>query len=170
MGPTAVSENGIAQVARAKVVLLPEAFDLGNVMLAILAQVRAVGVDDDGRVIEDALLFHFVDRHHEDHVRLAREILHQLRGRPGNRFGVGEVLGVLHLAEVRSVEEFLEAEHLGASIGGLTGQGDVGRDHRLFVARPLCLYQRGPHHLVGPALRVTHDFPRIAPISTRCGY
>jgi hypothetical protein len=44
-------EDGIAQVARPEVELLPEALDVGNVGLAVLAEVGAVGVDDGRRVV-----------------------------------------------------------------------------------------------------------------------
>ena len=55
--------------------------------------------------------------------------------------GVGEVLGILHLAEVGAVEELLEAHHLGALLGRLARVLLVLVDHRLLVAGPIGLQQ-----------------------------
>ena len=56
-------EDGVAEVARAKIELLPEAGpDVRDVVLAVFAEVRAVGIDDGGGVVVDAGDFFFVDR------------------------------------------------------------------------------------------------------------
>src|SRR5262249_22398185 len=95
-----------------------------------------------------------VNREHEEHAGLPGEVLHQLRGRAvGDQLGVGVVLRILDLAEVRPVEELLEEHHLGALLLGLVRRLDVLLDHRLLVAGPARLQQRpsnDPRH--SPAL------------------
>ena len=72
--------------------------------------------------------------------------LEALRGRAvGDRLGVVVVLRLLHLAEVRTVEQLLEAHHLGAVGGGLTGGLLVLVDHRLLGAGPVGLQERSAH-------------------------
>ena len=155
-------EHRPAEVARAEVVLLPEALDLRDVVLAVLAEVGAVGVDDRRGVVVEAGLLDLVDRHHEHHAGLRGQRLHALHGGAvGHRLGPAVVLGVLHLAEVGAVEHLLEAHDLGALGGGVAGVLLVGVDHRLLVAGPLRLEQRGPHdvcHRTGPlSCGRTHD-------------
>src|SRR5215831_13850608 len=75
-------EHGIAEVAGTEVELLPEALYLRDVVLAVLAQERAVGVDDRGRVVVDALLLPLVHGHDEHHVVLAGDVTHVPHGRP----------------------------------------------------------------------------------------
>src|SRR5262249_37555060 len=56
-------KDRIARVARTEIVLLPETRrDLRDVMLAILAEIPAVGVDDGRRVVVDAGVLDLVDR------------------------------------------------------------------------------------------------------------
>src|ERR1051325_3762270 len=107
-------EHRIAEVAGAEVELLPETGgDVRDVILAIFAEVRAVGVDHGGGVVVDAGRLLLIDRHHDDHVEAARVLLHQLRRRP-----VGDLLDrvvparVLLGAEVRPGEDLLEADDL----------------------------------------------------------
>src|SRR5437879_806114 len=58
-------EDGIAQVPRAEVVLLPEALDVRDMRLAVLAEVGPVGIDHGRGVVVDArgLLVLLVHRH-----------------------------------------------------------------------------------------------------------
>src|ERR1035437_5136485 len=152
-------EDRITEIAGAKVELLPEPLDLGKMVLAVLAQIRAVGVDDERGVVEDALLFDLVDRHDEDHTGFARELAHHLARWTRDGLGVREARRVLHLTEVRTVEQLLETEDLSALTGGLAGEGHVGLDHRLFVAGPLGLYERCAHD-VRSTFHVAHPVPR----------
>ncbi len=90
--------------------------------LAIHAEKAAVRVDDRGRIPVDARRLAFEDRHDEDDLKLARERLHGVGGRTGNRLGQVEALAVLRLAEVGRVEELLEADDLRAAFGGVANQ------------------------------------------------
>src|SRR6478735_12248906 len=98
-------EDGVPAVARPEVELLPEAADVGDVLLAVLAEVAPVGVAHRGGVVEERLL-----------------VLVELRGR--------------QLAEVRGIEQLLEADDL-RPVGG--GRARIGRDlvdHRVLVPGP----------------------------------
>src|SRR4029077_13265192 len=48
-------EDRIAAIAGTEVELLPEAVHVGDVLLAVLAEIGAVGVDDRGGVVVEAL-------------------------------------------------------------------------------------------------------------------
>ena len=147
-------EHGVAAVAGFEIKLLPEALHLGNVLLAVLAEVRAVGIDHCGSVVVHARLNDFVHRQHENHAEFLRHTLEPLRRRAiGDVFGVGVVLGILHLAEVRPVEELLEAHDLGSLLLRLVGRSLVLVDHGLFRAGPIGLQQCRSHivrHLANP--------------------
>src|SRR3954451_13249726 len=73
-------EHRVAEVAGPEVELLPEALDLRDVVLAVLAEVGAVRVDHRGRVVVDARLLLLVHRHDQHHVVLVGQLAHQLRG------------------------------------------------------------------------------------------
>ena len=106
-------EHGVAEVPGPEVELLPEPLDLRDVVLAVLAQVGAVGVDHGGGVVVDAGLLDLVHGQHHHHAQLLGQGLEALRGgtvRDG--LGVVVVLGLLHLAEVGPVEQLLEADDL----------------------------------------------------------
>jgi hypothetical protein len=84
-----------------------------DVVLAVLAEILAVGVDDGGGVEVQARHLLFIDRDHDHHLVLGRDLLHQLGGRSiGNALGQVVPANVLLGAEIRTVEKFLEAEHL----------------------------------------------------------
>src|SRR6266508_1802394 len=137
-----------APVAATEVELLPEPLDLRDVLLAVLAAVRPVGVDHRGGVVVDTGLLLLVHRDDEDDAVLARHVLHQLRGRPvRDRLGVRVVVRALHLAEVRPVEQLLQAHHLRALRGGGADRGDSVLDHGFLVAGPLLLHQTGANDL-----------------------
>ena len=71
------------------------------------------------------------------------EVLHPLRRRAvGDQLGVAVVLGVLDLAEIRSVEQLLEEDELGALLSCLVGPLLVLLDHRFLVAGPARLDER----------------------------
>ena len=137
-------EDRVPAVAGPEVELLPEALHLRDVLLAELAEVRAVGVDDGGGVVVRAGLHVLVHRQHEHHAELLGQRLEALRRRPvGDQLGVVVVLGVLHLAEVRAVEQLLEAHDLGAVGGGLAGRLLVLVDHRVLGPGPVGLQECG---------------------------
>src|SRR5215467_14390393 len=141
-------EHRVAEVAGAEVVLLPETLHLRDVVLAVLAEVGAVGVDDRGGVVEDAFLLRFVDRHDQHHLVLARDVTHQPDGRPvGHRLCPGVPFGLLHLAEVRTVEEFLQAGDARALGRGIPDRRHRVLHHRILVAGPLLLDQGGTYDI-----------------------
>ena len=138
-------EDRVAEVARPEVELLPEPLDVRDVGLAVLAEVRPVRVDHGGRVVVDArgLLVLLVHRGDDDHAGLLGEVLHPLGRRSvGDVLGVAVVLGVLHLAEVRPVEQLLEQDELGTLLGRLVRVALVLLDHRFLVAGPARLDER----------------------------
>ena len=103
-----------------------------DVNLAKLAEVLAVGVDHGGRVVVHAGQVLFVHRHDDHHLVLLGQVLHQLGRRPvGNPLGEVVPLDLLLGAEVRAVEQLLQADDLDALFGGLGDHGDVLVDHRL---------------------------------------
>jgi hypothetical protein len=114
------------------------------VLLAELAEVRAVGVDHGGGVVVHAGLHDLVHRQHDHHAQLLCHRHEALRRRPvGDQLGVVVVRRVLHLAEVRAVEELLEADDLGSGVGGLAGGFLVLVDHGVLGAGPIGLQQGG---------------------------
>jgi hypothetical protein len=121
-------ERRVTEVAGLEVVLLPEAGrDLRDVVLPVLAEVAAVGVDDGGGVVVDAVHLALVDGQHDRHAVLLGEVLELLVvGPSGTRLGEVVPLGRLLGAEVGAVEQLLEAEDLHALLRGLLGEA-----HRL---------------------------------------
>src|SRR3954454_16554088 len=114
-------ENGVAEVVGAEVEFLPETgSDVRDVILAVLAEVGAVGVDDGGGVVVNAGFFFLVQRHDDDHAVLFRVLLHQLRGRTVGDF-LDRVVPARALlgAEIRAGENLLHAQHLNARGAGL---------------------------------------------------
>jgi len=107
-------EHGIAQVAGLEEVLLPRTRRVGDVVLAVLAEVAAIGVDHRGAVVVHTGHLAFVHRYDDHHVVLLCELLHPLDGRAGDRLGGVIPLCVLAGTEVRAVEDLLEAEDLHA--------------------------------------------------------
>ena len=105
---------------------------MGNVSLPIFPQERTVVVDHRRGVVVDAFLFHLEDGNDEGDVELAGEVLHQLDG-GAVRDRLGEVVpaGGLLGAEIRSVENLLEAHDLPAGGRGLADVGHVLVHHGL---------------------------------------
>jgi hypothetical protein len=98
-------EHRVPQVAWAEVEFLPEATYLGDVGLAVLAQIGAIGINDGGGVIVNAHGLFFVHRNYQDHLGLLGQFLHALDGRAiGDRFGQGVPFGILLLGEIGAVE------------------------------------------------------------------
>ena len=104
-------------VARGEVVLLVEQRVVRDVHLPVDAEQAAIGVDDRRRVPVDAGGLPLEDRHDDDDRQLARQRLHRVGRRPGNRFGEIEAIALLRLAEVERVEQLLQADNLRASSG-----------------------------------------------------
>jgi hypothetical protein len=76
-----------------------------DVVLAVFAQIFAVGVDDRGGVEVEAGHLLFVDRDHDHHAVFGGDLLHQLRGGSvGNALGQVVPADVLLGAEIRTVE------------------------------------------------------------------
>ena len=71
-------EDRVAEVSGSEVILLPESGrGVRNVILAIFAQVGAVGIDHAGCVVVDACVFLFIDGDDDDHLVFAGVLLHQ---------------------------------------------------------------------------------------------
>ena len=96
------------------------------VVLAILAQILAVGVDNRRGVVIDAGDLLFVDGHDQNHPVFASDLLHQLDG-----WTIGDLLdrfvpaGLLLGAEVGSREDLLHAKDLDSLLGGLIDEAHV---------------------------------------------
>ena len=73
-------------------------------------------------------------------LELLRELLHRVGRRPGNRLGEIEALALLRLAEVRRVEQLLEADDLRALVGGFADARDRALDVLVDVVRDCFLY------------------------------
>ena len=123
-------------IAGREVVLLVEQRVVGDVHLAVHAHQRSIRVDDRGGVAIDAGRLPLEDRDDDNDLELARNRLHPPGRRSGNRFREVEAIALLRLAEVRRVEQFLEADDLRAAPRRVTnepfrscdiGGGIVGR-------------------------------------------
>ena len=163
------SKIGIAEIAGAEIELLPEARrDVGDVGLAVLAEVGAIVVDDGGGVVVHAFLLDFVDGHDQGDVMLPGQVLHQADGGPVGD-GLGEVvpLGGLLGAEVGAVEDLLEADDLGAGFGGLLDVGDVLVDHGLLGGCERGVGRRG---VGGLNQRTANDARHETPLKRAMGF
>ena len=100
------------EVAGGEVVFLVIERVVGDVHLAVDAAERAVGVEDDGRVVVDARRPPLEDRADDDDAGLAGDLRERLGRRAGDGLGEVEVGGVLGLAEVLGAEQFGEADDL----------------------------------------------------------
>src|SRR5918993_1703358 len=139
-------EDRVSARAGGEVELLPEALHLWDVLLAVLAEVGAVGVDHRGGVVVQAVLHDLVHGQHHHHAELLGDRLEALRRRAvGDLLGVAVVLRFLDLAEVRPVEELLEADDLRSLGARLAGGLLVLVDHRLLVTGPVGLQERCSH-------------------------
>ena len=100
-------------------------------VLAVLAEIGAVGVDDRGGVVVDARHRALVDRDDHRHLVLAGVGDQLLDG--GTRDGLGEGVPLLVLAgaEVRAIEDLLEPEDLDTGFACLVDVGQVLLEHRV---------------------------------------
>ena len=92
-----------AEIAGREIELFVVQRVVGNVHLAIEADLRAVGVEDDSRVVIDAGGASLEQRADDDDAMLLRGGGKGFARRAGNRLGLGEPAVVLGLAEVRPV-------------------------------------------------------------------
>ena len=82
--------------------------------LAILADDRAVGVEDDGGVVIDPVGPLLEKRRDDDDPFLAGELRERASGRPGDRLCEPEERDVFLLAEVTRAKELLQTDDVGA--------------------------------------------------------
>jgi hypothetical protein len=106
------------------------------VVLAILPEHRAVGVDDHRGVVINAWLLLLEDWQHRDHRQFSGKCGKALHDRPVGGFGEVVILGVLGDAQIWRVEQLLEADHLRSLSLGLSGELLVFVEHRLHVPGP----------------------------------
>src|SRR6266568_3855508 len=164
-------EHRVAEVPGPEVELLPEArLAVRDVGLAVLAEVAAVRVDHRRGVVVDSRLLLLVHRHHQHHLVLPGQLLHEGDGRP-----VGDTLGqvvparLLLGAEVRPVEQLLQAEDLDLLARGPIDQLQVLVDHGLLDGRQAGLRtlhvpgldEAGTHDAPHGALLLPADGPRV---------
>jgi hypothetical protein len=129
------------RIAGGEVILLVEQRVIGDVHLPVHAEQRPVGVDDRGRVPVDAGGLALEERDDDDDAELSRELLHRAHGRSGDRLREVEPLALLRFAEVRGVEQLLEADDSRPARRGLADALGCTREIRLeIVAHPL-LYE-----------------------------
>src|SRR3954447_7991935 len=133
-------EDRISEVAWPEIELFPEPWShVRDVVLAVLAEVLAVGVDHRGRVVVDAGDLLFINRHHHHHAVPLRDRLHGLdSGAVRNPLDHVVPARLLLGAKVRTVEQFLEAQPLYAPASGFIDQRQMLVEHPLLdvVGRP----------------------------------
>jgi hypothetical protein len=105
-------ENGIAQIARREVELLPESgMHVRDVVLAVLAQIASVCIDDCGSIEIHSRHLLFVNRDYDCHLMFGGDLLHQLGSRSvWNSFCELVPADVLLGAEIGAVEQLLQAK------------------------------------------------------------
>ena len=135
-------EYGPPEIPGPEIELLPETVHVRNMVLAVLAQIAAVGVDHRSRVVEHARLFHLVDRQHHDQPQLRGQGRQSPGRRPRHRFGVPVEFRVLELTEIRRVEQFLETDHPRPARRRLPRVLLVRDHHRFRIPGPPRLDQR----------------------------
>ena len=129
-------EDRITEIARLEVELLVEARShVGDVVLAVAADERAVGVDHRGGVVVDAGLHALVDGATMTIECLLREGLELLDGGAGDRLGRVVPAQRLAGAEVRSVENILQHRTCTPSRAGLLDEGKVRLERLLLDVR-----------------------------------
>ena len=108
------------EIAGSEVVFLVIERVVRNVHLAIKTEHRAVGIEDDRRVVVDACRPALEDRADDDHVRLARDAASASVVGPGIGSARSNRDGVFHLAEIRRAKELGEAGDVRPILRGLT--------------------------------------------------
>src|SRR5687767_4008700 len=109
----------ITEVARFEIKLLPESgVYVWDVVLSILAEILAVGVNHRGSVVVNSGDLFFVNRHYDNHPVCLGHFLHQPDGWPiGDSFHSFIPARLLFGAEVRRSENFLHANYLHSLCG-----------------------------------------------------
>ena len=101
---------------------------------AVNAEQRAVGVDDDGRIVVDARRAPLKQRSDDDYPQLGGQPAKRCGGWTGDGFGQIEERGIFLAAEILRAEQLLEADNLRPAASGLAdapfgfGQVLVGVD------------------------------------------
>ena len=95
-----------------------------NVHFAIESGDRAVGVDDRGAIVIDALGAMFEDRRDDHDTQFACDRAQQVGGRTGDRLGQVMPREVFFLTEILRGKKLLQADHLRALPGSLPNARD----------------------------------------------
>jgi len=137
-------EDGIAGITRSEIELFPKAWmAMRNVVLAIFAEVAAVGVDHRGRIEIKPGHFDLVNGNHEDHLMFFRELLHvRDSGAVGDGLGEFVPTSLLLGAKIGAVEKFLESEDLNFFLCCGGDEVVMLRHHFLFDLRERILLRR----------------------------
>src|SRR6266705_150474 len=137
-------ENGVACVSGGEIKFLPEArVTVGNVVLAVLAEVAAVSVNDRSGVEVDAGHLHFVNGNDKNHLVFFGQLLHERDGGPvGDALGQLIPAGLLFRAEVRAVEKLLKPQDLHFFLRGIGDQALVLGNHFFLDVRQRILFRR----------------------------
>src|SRR4030095_12151211 len=113
-----------AKVSRREIKLLMVERIVGNMHLAVLAEIASIGIEDGGGIVVDARSPALEQGNNYDQLKLSSQLAHKFRRGTGDFFGKSEVCMVLDLAEVRRLEKLLQANHLGAVRRGLLDARD----------------------------------------------
>src|SRR5207244_10304700 len=108
-----------SQIARREVVLLVIEWIVRNVHLAIEATQRAIGIQDDRRIMVDAGRPALEQRRDQHGTGFARHLGQPFAAGTGDRLCQIEEAGVLTLTEIGGPEELLQANDLGSRLGRL---------------------------------------------------
>src|SRR5207245_1515211 len=138
-------ENGITGVSWREIKLFPETgMAMGDVVLAVFAQITSVGVNHGGGVVINAGHFDFVDGNDEDHLIFFRKFLHQAdSGAVGDALSKFIPAGFLLGTKIRAVKKFLKAEDLYFFLSGGGNEAFVLGNHFLFYVEKRIFF-RGP--------------------------
>src|ERR1039458_928179 len=122
------------EVARAEIEFLPKAGgDMGNMSLAVLAQIGAIVVNHRGSVVVNPLLPTFVDGDDQRQMMASGLLLHQANGGTvGNGLRKVIPLGGLFRTEIRTVKDFLQTYDLRSSVRRLANKAQMLFNHGLF--------------------------------------
>src|SRR6266568_1234621 len=137
-------ENGITGVSWREIELFPETgMAMGDVVLAVFAQITSVGVNHGGGVVINAGHFDFVDGNDEDHLIFFRKFLHQAdSGAVGDALSKFIPAGFLLGTKIRAVKKFLKAEDLYFFLSGGGNEAFVLGNHFLFYVGKRMFFRR----------------------------
>ncbi|CDN46175.1 hypothetical protein BN871_LF_00020 [Paenibacillus sp. P22] len=139
-------EDGIAEIPGLEIILLPEAAasparsDLGNMMLAVFAQHRSVGIDDRRRIVIAGDAFPLIDGQDKHDAKLPCKLREHLHGRPGRDLLCRPVpFGNLLRAEIRTEKNFLQTDDPGSAPGRFADEPDMLVDRGGLVDRDVLI-------------------------------